>query len=152
MRLHGLLPSGVLCLVLLVPSSPVEAHRLKTPPAREVIRLQGFRAAPDPSKGVADRLMTLVVMGEPLSFHVSEWLRIDISGAGPEERAPTTLLLQGPPETLFRLRNACADQRVTILAERRRGSSEAFVLALDLCPPQSPPGGCPVVKTQDQSP
>ncbi len=44
--------------------------------------------------------------------------------------------LQGPRELLGQFSAARPNQTVTILAEHRPGSSDLFLLALDLCPPK----------------
>ena len=55
-----------------------------------------------------------------------------VAAASEFERA--RLVLQGPRELLARFAAARADQTVTMLAERRLGGSDLFVIALDLCP------------------
>jgi hypothetical protein len=42
--------------------------------------------------------------------------------------------VRGPRDLLTRFAAAKADQIVTILAEHRPGSSDLFVLTLDICP------------------
>jgi len=44
--------------------------------------------------------------------------------------------LQGPRDLLVRFAAVRPDQTVIILADHRSGSSDLFVLALDLCPSQ----------------
>jgi hypothetical protein len=44
------------------------------------------------------------------------------------------VVLQGPRDQLTRFTTARADQLVTILAERRAGGTDLFLLTIDLCP------------------
>jgi hypothetical protein len=53
----------------------------------------------------------------------------------PSEPQPgSRFTLQGPRDLLARFAAARPEQTVTILAEHRPGSSDLFVLTLDLCP------------------
>jgi hypothetical protein len=72
---------------------------------------------------------------EIVRAHATEWrsFRIgDLPDTPPPPESPLTL--QGAREQLRRLRDARRDQLVTILAERRPGSRDLFLLAVDLCP------------------
>ena len=77
-----------------------------------------------------------VVLGQPVRFAVTEWrvfAFFDSSAQTPSPE-PTQLLVQGERPMLHSITAARADQRITILAERRPGSADLFVLAVDLCP------------------
>lgn len=82
--------------------------------------------------------MAVVVRGEEKKFHVTEWqmFAVDpVAAASTPPPEPRRIVLQGEPRFLERFATARAGQTVTILAERRPGSSDLFVLALDRCPP-----------------
>ena len=97
---------------------------------REIVWLKGRRAG-------AEAPLVLVALGADHHFAVAELKRFSVGDAaaaetGDLERA--RLALQGPRELLARFAGARRDQTVTILAERRPGRADLFVLALDLCP------------------
>ena len=112
------------------------AHEPTPAATRELVRLQGYRSSAPSGVRIA-REVTLVVFGEEHRFHATEWQRFAFAGAGAGETAePGRLALQGDRATLAKFANARSDQRLTILAERRPGGADLFVVALDLCPPQ----------------
>jgi hypothetical protein len=97
---------------------------------RELVWLKGRRAGNEVP-------LVLVALGADHHFAVTELKRFPLSeaaaaAAGGFERE--RLSLQGPRELLARFAGARADQTVTILAERRPGRTDLFVIALDLCP------------------
>jgi hypothetical protein len=97
---------------------------------RELVRIQGHRVGGTAGDAV------LVALGIEHRFAAAAWERYGLSGdetAPPPERR---LVLQGKRDLLARFAAARPDQTVTILGERRPGSADLFVLALDLCPPR----------------
>ncbi len=76
-----------------------------------------------------------VVLGQPLRFAVQEWRRFGLSAeAAAPEVEPTAVTLQGERALLRQVATAREGQQVTILAERRSGRADLFVLAVDRCP------------------
>jgi hypothetical protein len=122
-----------LAAVLLAASAG--AHDLSALTQRELVRVQGYRA-PAPSGVEVERQLTLVVLGETLHFAANEWRVFTLQDAKdtPTPAEPPQIILQGDRPLLRRIATAHADQRVTILAERRVGGGDLFVLAVDLCP------------------
>jgi hypothetical protein len=109
------------------------AEAMAHPPERTVVRelvwLKGHASADAP--------LVLVALGAEHRFAVTELKRFPVGEAA---TAPATdferprLVLQGARDVLARFAAARADQTVTILAERRPGGPDLFVIALDLCP------------------
>ena len=124
---------GALCLALLATRAP--AHTVAPEVIRELVRIQGYRA-PAPRGVEVERELTLVVLGTPLRLAATEWRLFGFSDpAGrPTPAEPPQLMLQGERPLLHRIATAHADQRMTILAERRPGGDDLFVLTVDLCP------------------
>lgn len=125
-------------LVLAIPllATSAAAHRLSGQPERELVRIQGYRS-PAPRGVQVARELTLAVLGRTLPLAAVEW-RIFSLAETRDERAPTlpaALTLQGERALLRRIAGARAEQRLTLLAEHRPGSSDLFLLAVDLCPP-----------------
>lgn len=109
-----------------------------TPPepgvGREIVRIQGHRSAPADAGGAAT--LTISALGTEHPFTASD---LRTFGLTEQARAATVgpkVALQGTRDLLSRFANARPDQTITILAERRVGSSDLFLLALDLCPAQ----------------
>ena len=97
---------------------------------RELVWLKGRHAG-------AEAPLVLVALGTEHHFAVAQLKRFPVgeAAATPEtEFERERLVLQGPRELLARFAGARADQTVTILAERRPGATDLFVIALDLCP------------------
>jgi len=120
--------------IALLPVS-VAAHNLAPQPMRELLRIQGYKA-PAPAGVEVTREVTFIVLGQQVRFAANEWRAFaffdpSLQTPSPE---PAQLLLQGERPTLHSITAARPDQRVTILAERRPGSPDLFVLAVDLCP------------------
>lgn len=112
-------------------AGPALAHQPERAVARELVWLKGRR-------GGDGAPLVLVALGADHHFAVAELKRFPVgedvvAPEGEFERA--RLSLQGPRELLARFAGARADQTVTILAERRPGRADLFVIALDLCPP-----------------
>lgn len=108
----------------------VPAHQPERTVMRELVWLKGRR-------GAADAPLVLVALGAEHRFAVAELKRFPVgegAAAAATEFERARLVLQGPRELLARFAAARADQTVTMLAERRAGGSDLFVIALDLCP------------------
>ncbi|MGD9762181.1 MAG: hypothetical protein AB7V27_00510 [Candidatus Binatia bacterium] len=122
-------------LALALGAASAAGHTASSAGTREVVRLQGNRlSAPTPV--AAQRLVNLVVLGQPLPFAAADWRVFGFGEARAAEAAadPRELTLQGDRSQLHRIASARPEQRITILAERRPGSAELFLLAVDLCP------------------
>ncbi len=125
-----------LAVFAMLPWGTANAHEVHPPVNREIIRMQGFRgSAPEPTPGA--RSVTVLAAGTESTFTITDW---QIFGVEDTPRAPAAAehdryVLQAAPDVLSRFTAARPAQRVTILAERRPGRSDLFVLALDLCPP-----------------
>lgn len=126
----------VLVSLLITSPRPAAAHEPTRPQSREIVRAQGYLGEP-PAGASALRTVELAVLGETRHLHATEWHRY----AAEEKQEPVKIdepariTVQGARGDLQRLRKARPEQRVTLLAERRAGSTDLFLLALDLCPP-----------------
>jgi hypothetical protein len=78
--------------------------------------------------------ITLDVFGAEHRFHVTDWQRLGLSEEARGGKPDARIALQGDRATLARIEDTRPGQRITILAERRLGSTDLFVVALDLCP------------------
>jgi len=121
---------AVLALVL-----PARAHEPSRVNTREIVRMSGWFGTPPAGTTVA-RDVTLTVQGKQRQLHAAEWQVFALVSDQSETIAPApdALTLQGTRDVLARIAGARGEQRVSILAERRPGGGEIFVLALDLCP------------------
>lgn len=128
-------PAVLSALAALLLAASVAAHDMSALTQRELVRVQGYRA-PAPSGVEVERQLTLVVLGESLHFAANEWRVFTLQDAkdAPTPVEPPQIILQGDRALLRRVATAHADQRVTILAERRVGGADLFLLAVDLCP------------------
>lgn len=120
-------------LLALGGAAPATAHDITSHAVRELVRIQGtLGTATPPPNG---RQLTFTVRGQRLPFTASEWrvfaFADDATLKQPEAPAPE---LVGDRALLRRVITARPDQLITILAERRPGSSDLFVLAVDRCP------------------
>ena len=106
--------------------------------AREFVRVQGYRGE-QPTKVPVLWTAEVTVLGQKHQFYTTEWrqfgLEEDSAKNAPSNEGTRRLTLEGDRTTLRRYCEARPEQLVTILAERRPGSGDLFVLALDLCPP-----------------
>lgn len=110
------------------------AHEPPKVVVRELVRLQGFRRAHGDAP--AGR-MTLRAQGVDQPFATSDRRAFALAMEGKEPpQVADRYTLQGPRPLLARFAGARPDQTVTILAERRPGGADLFVLAIDLCPPR----------------
>lgn len=109
------------------------AHTPADPRAgREIVRIQGQRGAAADARGPA--ALVISALGTDFPFAASDLRVFGFSEQDAAESVGPKVTLQGSRELLSRFANARPDQTITILAERRAGSSDLFVLALDLCP------------------
>ncbi|MDG2304207.1 MAG: hypothetical protein P8R42_06040 [Candidatus Binatia bacterium] len=110
------------------------AHEVQRTAVRELVRLQGYvRPAKDAE---AKDVIELSVNGRALPFVVGDRQVFITVGAAsrPATKEPTRVVVQGMRELLSRILHATPEQRVTLLGERRPGSAELFLAAVDLCP------------------
>ena len=93
-------------------------------------------ASPAPKDAQVSREVALTALGQSLKFAVTEWRSFMFRDPNtkPTPNEPSQITLQGDRPLLHRVTSARPDQQITILAERRPGSSDAFVLTVDLCP------------------
>jgi len=134
LRLGALVVAAVLAAL---PDPPaVGAHEPTRPRAREILRAQGYLGKP-PAGAPALRTVELAVLGETRHLHATEWRRYaaEENREPVEIEEPARITVQGARADLQRLKKARPEQRVTLLAERRAGSTDLFLLGLDLCPP-----------------
>ena len=114
-------------------------HEIKRTAVRELVRLQGWvRPATEAEK---DDVIELSVNGRVLPFVIHDrqvFISVGASGRPAEKESPR-VVVQGTRELLSRIAEATAQQRVTLLGERRPGSAELFVAAVDLCPDVAAP-------------
>lgn len=125
-----------LALALCAAAAPIaRAHTTDAKPTREIVRLQGYRT-PAPAGVPVVHETALVALNESVPFAVVDWRTFGFSdsAAAAPPSVPARLLLQGERPLLRRATTARAGQRVTILAERRPGSADLFVLSVDRCP------------------
>lgn len=120
-------------LLALVLAGPATAHDVAAHAVRELVRIQGqLGTAPPPPNG---RQLTFTVRGQRLPFTASEWrvfaFADDETVKQPEAPEPELI---GDRAVLRKVITARPDQQITILAERRPGSSDLFVLSVDRCP------------------
>lgn len=122
-------------VMIAVSASPAWAHGPERRPTRDIVRLQGYRAAP-PSGTHVVQAMVLVARGVEHRFWLTDGRRFSLDQSDvtpPPER--DRLTLQADFNVLARFAKARGDQLVTILGEQRPGSGDLFILTLDLCPP-----------------
>ena len=128
--------AGVLAAALLLAlggARAASAHDIVSHAVRELVRIQGqLGTATVPPNG---RQLTFIVRGQRLPFTAGQWrvfaFADDTTVQQPEAPAPE---LVGDRALLRRVITARPDQLITILAERRPGSSDLFVLTVDRCP------------------
>jgi len=128
---------GALLVALLVLrlAAPAVAHEPSRMKSREIVRIAGsFGAAPGGAPVV--RVVAVTVQGKRRELHATEWqvYALVVEQTDAIAPAPDSVTLQGTREDLARIASARPEQRVAILAERRPGVGEFFVLAVDLCP------------------
>ncbi len=126
---------ALLC-VLGLPGAVALAHPPPQLATRELVRLQGY-VGEKAHRGVKQHLVVMV-LGVEHAFGVVDWQVFGFSNAPQPSPsvAPQRVVLQGSRELLAGFAAARPAQTVTILAEHRPGSSDLFVLTVDLCPPK----------------
>jgi hypothetical protein len=122
---------AVACTVLFL--GLAAAHPPPRAGTRELLRIQGHRGAvAAPSTATP---LVLAALGADYPFAAADLRTFGFADVPPPEPPPgTRFTLQGARDLLVRFAGAKPDQTVTILAEHRPGSSDLFVLTLDLCP------------------
>jgi hypothetical protein len=135
---------GIVLAVAMLLAAAVAA-RGHTPPrmaTRELVRIQGYRTK-TADTGIQRRFV-LTALGVDHPFAATDWQVFGFSDAPPASAAtpsatppaPEHFVLQGSRELLARFAAAHPQQTVTLLAEHRPGSTDLFVLTLDICPPR----------------
>jgi hypothetical protein len=128
---------ALLVAAVLLIAAAAHAHPPPRSATRELVRLQGHRA--QGASPEAKRRVVLLVLGVEQPFAVTDWQVFgfsDTPSATPQPaEPPQRLVLQGSRDLLARFATLRPEQTVTLLAERRPGSAELFVLTLDVCPP-----------------
>jgi hypothetical protein len=129
---------AVLAGAILLIAAAAPGHPPPRATTRELVRLQGHRtqaASPE-----VKRRLVLVALGVEQPFAVTDWQVFGFSDTPSATPQPADtsqrFVLQGSRDTLARLAAVRPEQTVTLLAERRPGSTELFVLTLDVCPPR----------------
>ncbi|MCW5890786.1 MAG: hypothetical protein KIT14_09560 [bacterium] len=110
-------------------------HGPERTPSREIVRLQGHRSAGAAADAGGATALVVSALGTDHPFAVSDLRTFGFAEQTNDDTVGQKVVLQGSRELLSRFANARPEQTVTILAERRSGSSDLFLLALDLCPP-----------------
>jgi hypothetical protein len=119
------------CCILLL--GLAAAHPPPRTGSRELVRLQGHTGTVTPPSTATP--LALVALGVERPFAASDVRTFGFADVAPAAPPPgTRFVLQGPRDLLARYAAAGPEQTVTILAEHRPGSSDLFVLTLDLCP------------------
>jgi hypothetical protein len=112
---------------------PAAAHPEASRVIREIVRIQGHLGA-TPAGVPVQRDVTLLVLADRYEMKVTDFQVFGTTEAPVGAVEPSEIRVQGDRAKLAELAQV-SGQRVTILGERRPGSSEIFLLALDLCPP-----------------
>jgi hypothetical protein len=131
----GRMHRGLAALAVALATTAAGAHDLPPKVVRELVRIQGYRASA-PQAAQVVRELPLVVLGQQMRFAATEWrvFAFHDQTAKPTLADSAQLTLQGERAQLHSIASARPDQRITILAERRSGSSDLFLLSVDLCP------------------
>lgn len=124
---------------VIVAGLPAAAHDVPRTAVRELVRLQGYVA--EAGAASSGDTVELSVLGKSRTFRIHDrQVFIAVGAAGrPTEKEAQRIVVQGARELLAKIAGAGPDQRVTLLGERRPGSPEIFVAAVDLCPESSAP-------------
>jgi hypothetical protein len=115
----------------------VHAHEPSRMRTREIVRLAGWFGPPPPGASVA-REVAVSAQGKARTLHATDWQVYALVAEQKEQVAPApeSVVLQGARADIAAVAGARPDQRVSILAERRPGTGELFLLAVELCPPK----------------
>jgi hypothetical protein len=122
---RGLVAVGAVAVLL---AGTALAHSPEPTVVRELVWLKGRRAG-------AEAPLVLVALGAEHHFAVDDLKRFAVgqpSTAPDDHFGHQRLVLQGPREVLARFAGARIDQTVMILAERRPGSTDLFVIVIEL--------------------
>jgi hypothetical protein len=125
-------------LLALTPGAAAHEQR-KTPHYREIVWIQGALSDAPASDTTVVRTVELRILGSERRLQATAWHRFgaetkDPPPPPPGAGEPARITLHGERGDLQRLRHAPPGQRVTLLGEQRSGSTDLFLLALDLCP------------------
>ena len=109
------------------------AHNITSHAVRELVRIQGHLGTATPAPN--GRQLTFTIRGQRIPFTADDWrvfaFADDETVKQPEVPEPE---LVGDRPLLRQVITARPEQLITILAERRPGSSDLFVLTVDRCP------------------
>lgn len=133
-RRNAVLAACAAALIALLPHTAA-AHPVTPKALRELVRIQGHRLDGSTPAPAGARDVTFTALGQQVRFRATEW-RIFHVAEPPATPLPerSELTLQGDRSALLAITRARPDQRVTILAERRPGAGDLFLLAVDRCP------------------
>jgi hypothetical protein len=125
----------VILLATVMTGSIAGAHPPPKTVTRELVRLRGARR---PDGDAPAGRMTLRAQGTEHPFAAVERQAFALLENEAEEppKVADRYTLQGPRELLNQFTTARPNQTITILAEHRPGSTDLFLLTLDLCPPR----------------
>ncbi len=121
---------AVACVALL--AGTAVAHPPPRGGERELVRVRGHLA--EAKDGGTPLVLT--ALGREHRFAAAEFRTFGFGDTPDATPTASRFTLQGPRDLLARFVAARPDQTVVILADHRSGSSDLFVLALDLCPSQ----------------
>lgn len=133
---RGVAGSIVLATLLLtLAPATTTAHEPSRMRAREIVRLGGW-FGPPPDGAEVVREVKVTAQGKERTLHATAWQVYALVAEQKEQVAPApdAVTLQGSRSDLGTIAGARAEQRVSILAERRPGTGELFLLAVELCP------------------
>jgi len=121
-------------LLALLPDG-VRAHEPSRMRTREIVRLAGW-FAPPPDGTAAVRTVKIRAQGKERTLHATAWEVYALVADQQEQvaTAPDDVSLQGSRADLGAVAGARPEQRVSLLAERRPGTAELFLLSVELCP------------------
>ena len=125
----------IAALMLAVAPGASQAHEPSRKRTREIVRLAGWFGTP-PDGAPVVREVAITVQGKQRTLHATEWQVYALVAEQKEQVAPApeSVVLQGARADLAVIAGARPEQRIAILAERRPGVGELFLLAVDLCP------------------
>jgi hypothetical protein len=125
----------VAALALTLPPAASRAHEPSRMRTREIVRLAGWFGTPPAGANVV-REVAVTAQGKARTLHATDWQVYALVAEQKEQVAPApeSVVLQGARADVAAVAGARPDQRVSILAERRPGVGELFLLAVELCP------------------
>lgn len=112
-----------------------DAHEPSRMRTREIVRLAGWFGVPPAGASVV-REVAVTAQGKARTLHATDWQVYALVAEQKEQVAPApeSVVLQGARADIAAVAGARPEQRVSILAERRPGVGELFLLAVELCP------------------